>query len=186
MNTSILIDIGQLRIGMYIQLDVGWLHHPFPVSSFRVSSADQIATLRELGLRQVRYFPNKSDPGLEDAPPGGEAAAMPEPPAGPVAAPAETGAEAEARLRKRALDEQNRALATCNQRFGEATRKYLELGSLVYDDPNDARRQSEALVARCAADMLSNGESVIRLLSEGAGERSALHPVNVMVLSMLL
>jgi len=49
-NSSILIDIRQLRIGMYIQLDLGWMHHPFPVSSFRVASAEQIATLRELGL----------------------------------------------------------------------------------------------------------------------------------------
>ena len=49
-NSSILIDISQLRIGMYIQLDMGWMRHPFPVSSFRVASADQITTLRELGL----------------------------------------------------------------------------------------------------------------------------------------
>ena len=49
-NSSILIDISQLRIGMYIQLDVGWMRHPFPVSSFRVVSQDQITTLRELGL----------------------------------------------------------------------------------------------------------------------------------------
>ncbi|MHB1408480.1 MAG: DUF3391 domain-containing protein, partial [Acidovorax defluvii] len=48
MNSSLLIDISQLRIGMYVQLDVGWLHHPFPVSRFRIVSASQIATLREL------------------------------------------------------------------------------------------------------------------------------------------
>ena len=52
-NTFVLIDISQLRIGMYIQLDLGWMHHPFPVSSFRIGSAEQIATLRELGLTKV-------------------------------------------------------------------------------------------------------------------------------------
>ena len=66
MNSSILIDISQLRVGMYIQLDVGWMHHPFPVSSFRVASVEQIATLRELGLTEVRYVPKKSDPDLRE------------------------------------------------------------------------------------------------------------------------
>lgn len=56
-NTFVLIDIGQLRIGMYIQLDLGWMHHPFPVSSFRIGSAEQIATLRELGLTSVKVLP---------------------------------------------------------------------------------------------------------------------------------
>ncbi|MFN3376493.1 MAG: HD-GYP domain-containing protein [Burkholderiaceae bacterium] len=186
MNTSILIDISQLRIGMYIQLDVGWLHHPFPVSSFRVSSAEQIATLRALGLQQVRYFPNKSDPGVDASVTAVESAVTEVPSEASAAVPAESAAEAEMRRRKRELEEQHRVLASCNRRFGEATRKYIELGSLVYDDPGDAKRQTEALVAQCAAEMLSNGESVIRLLSEGAGERSAQHPVNVMVLSMLL
>ena len=65
MNSSLLIDISQLRIGMYVQLDVGWLHHPFPVSRFRIVSASQIATLRELGLSEVRYYPHKSDPALD-------------------------------------------------------------------------------------------------------------------------
>ena len=56
-NTFVLIDISQLRIGMYIQLDLGWMHHPFPVSSFRIGSAEQIATLRELGLTSVKVLP---------------------------------------------------------------------------------------------------------------------------------
>ena len=54
MNPSILIDISQLRVGMYIQLDVGWMHHPFPTSSFRVATQEQISTLQQLGLTEVR------------------------------------------------------------------------------------------------------------------------------------
>ena len=46
---------------MFVHLDVGWLRHPFPVSSFRITSADQIETLRSLGLEQVRYEPGKSE-----------------------------------------------------------------------------------------------------------------------------
>ncbi|MBY0410671.1 MAG: DUF3391 domain-containing protein, partial [Burkholderiaceae bacterium] len=62
MNPSILIDISQLRVGMYIRLELGWMRHPFPVSNFRVASEEQIAQLRELGLTEVRYVPDRSDP----------------------------------------------------------------------------------------------------------------------------
>ena len=60
-NTDVLIDISQLRIGMYIQLDLNWMSHPFPVSSFRIASESQIEILRELGLTQIRYHPSNSD-----------------------------------------------------------------------------------------------------------------------------
>lgn len=194
MNSSILIDISQLRIGMYIQLDLGWMHHPFPVSSFRVASAEQIATLRELGLTEVRYVPKKSDPDLRElalppvsspevAPQAGAATPAPAEPPTPTPDPAVD--EAAAR-RRRLLEAQNRALAQCNQRFGEATRRYVALEKVVVDHPERARTDGEVLVAGCVSDLLNNGDSVIRLLSEGVGEPGALHPVNVLVVSLLL
>jgi len=189
-NSSILIDISQLRVGMYIQLDVGWLHHPFPVSSFRVASVEQIATLRELGLTEVRYVPKKSDPDLKELVPA--AWSVPEMAApSPSALEPATGAAAAAvdheAIRRRALlDAQNRALAACNQRFTEATRQYQALERSVSEHPDQARVKGDALVSGCVSELLENGDSVIRLLSEGVGERNGLHPINVMVISLLL
>jgi HD-GYP domain-containing protein (c-di-GMP phosphodiesterase class II) len=190
-NSSILIDISQLRVGMYIQLDVGWLHHPFPVSSFRVASAEQIATLRELGLTEVRYVPAKSDadqrelvpaawsvPAMEDTPPANALEA--------AGGSATAAADALARQRREQIEAQNRALALCDQRFGEATRAYLALERSATEFPHEARTKGEALVSGCVTEFLENGDSVIRLLSEGVGERNALHPINVMVISLLL
>ena len=48
------IAVEDLRVGIYVQLDGGWLSHPFPLSSFRIASADQITTLRGLGLQRLR------------------------------------------------------------------------------------------------------------------------------------
>lgn len=59
-NQAVLIDIDALRVGMFIQLELGWINHPFPMSSFRLSSPDQIRVLREIGLQSVRYIPAKS------------------------------------------------------------------------------------------------------------------------------
>src|SRR5689334_21011411 len=57
-----LIEVQKLRVGMFVHLDVGWMAHPFPLSSFKISSADQIATIRGLGKARVRWSPDKSDP----------------------------------------------------------------------------------------------------------------------------
>lgn len=182
-NSSILIDPGQLRIGMYVQLDIGWMHHPFPVSRFRIVSADQITTLRGLGLTKVRYFPDKSDLGPDESAPPTEAEARPPEPAPSSVEAPETSLAAQ---RRDHLRIQNHILAVCNQRFGEATQQYKSLERAVAGQPAQARHHGEALVSGCLRDLLHNGDSVIRLLSEGVGEASALHPVNVMVVSLLL
>ena len=59
---SCTVAVDELSVGMYIHLEGGWLSHPFPLSSFRISAPEQIATLRGLGLARVRWVPEKSDP----------------------------------------------------------------------------------------------------------------------------
>ena len=56
-----LIAVDALRVGMFVHLDMGWMSHPFPLGSFKIASAEQIATIRSLGVRQVRWNPEHSD-----------------------------------------------------------------------------------------------------------------------------
>lgn len=187
MNSSILIDISQLRIGMFIQLDLGWMAHPFPVSSFRVTSAEQITTLRELGLKEIRYIPKKSDPDVRElVPVAWSPPDMQEESETADGAPAAPAPDDAALLRKQQLEAQRQSLDACNRRFAEATKQYVAMERAVSDLPLQSRELNDALVFNCVSDLLDNGESVIRLLSEGVGERSALHPINVMVVSLLL
>jgi HD-GYP domain-containing protein (c-di-GMP phosphodiesterase class II) len=185
-NSSLLIDLSQLRIGMYVQLDVGWMHHPFPVSSFRIVSADQIATLRGLGLAEVRYFPHKSDPEVREPKPVVEEVSDTTAESVENVVVQTVAADAHSIQNRTQLQFQNRILANCNQRFADATRQYRVLERAVTVEPEQARNQGEALVSDCLKELLENGDSVIRLLSEGVGDGSALHPVNVMVVSLLL
>ena len=62
-----LIDIADLRIGLYVELDLGWMSHPFPTGSFKISTLKQIEVIRGLGLKQVRWVPARSDLPLDDA-----------------------------------------------------------------------------------------------------------------------
>ncbi|MCE1249874.1 MAG: DUF3391 domain-containing protein, partial [Comamonadaceae bacterium] len=154
---------------MFVQLDVGWMNHPFPVSSFRIGSAEQLATLQSLGVAQVRVLPDKSDP----LPPAASAALAEEPPpAQPPAAPL--------------LQAQHQELQSCERSFGQATRDYQRITEVVQQQPALASTLGAALVGACVDELLDHGDSVIRLLSEDVGVRSAQHPINVMVLCLLL
>ena len=120
---------------MYIQLDLSWMQHPFPVSSFRVGSAEQITTLRELGLKQIKVLPKKSDPEFRNGviPPVPETLpacpepVSPEPVANDATPPSSTvGSEDALALRRRLLlAAQNASLMACDQRFRLATRQYV-------------------------------------------------------------
>ena len=59
--SEILIEVDALRVGMFVHLEGGWMSHPFPLSNFRLTSDEQVMTIRSLGVRRVRWSPNQSD-----------------------------------------------------------------------------------------------------------------------------
>jgi putative nucleotidyltransferase with HDIG domain len=60
-NQPHMIDVGQLQVGLYVHLDLGWMDHPFPVSNFKIKDEEQIAKIRKTGLKKLRYDPARSD-----------------------------------------------------------------------------------------------------------------------------
>ena len=170
------IAVEALRVGMYIHLDGGWLSHPFPLSAFKISSADEIATLRGLGLEQLRWVPEKSDPA-------------PATTVAPAAARANVaGAGAEERLaeQQRAwLAEQREAAQLCERQYGEATKAWRQATDAVNAQPRQAGATTQALTQAMLDKMLAVDEVAIRLVG-GGGDRAAAHALNVAVISMLI
>lgn len=169
---------------MYIQLEVGWMRHPFPVNSFRIISDIQLHTVKALGLEAVRYFPDRSDPdvGIETpAEAAGEAAALP---AVPLAVNAPLQFSAPESPPAEALSPQ--LWLRCNERFRAAAREYTHLQACAATQPQQALVHSHGLVEGYIEEVLPAGDLVIRLLSESSGNRQAEHPVNVTVLCLLL
>lgn len=188
------VDINALRIGLYIELDLGWMSHPFPKGSFKISSDKQIETIRGLGLKKVRYVPEKSDalgiPLITDA-----VAMADETTSSGIDTDVESVSlqgvlETEERrlkaLKSDLLGAQQRDLAACERRFAEAIRTYKSVVSQVNSKPVAAMTQCLEMVKGLVGEMLQEGESAIRLLSEGVGDKAAMHPVNVTVVSLLL
>ena len=187
-----LVGVHQLRKGMFIQLELGWIDHPFPVGSFKIVSEQQLQILRTLGSRMVRYYPSRSDVSAFEVPDGPDSDIGRQPDASQVASTADvitldlTPEALERAQRRTQFEAQQKILRDCEARFNEASLQFDGMASQVLSSPEIARSLGEELVGGCLAELLTNGESVIRLLSEGVGEGSSTHAVNVMVISLLL
>lgn len=170
------IDVDALRVGMFVHLDLGWLAHPFPLSSFRITSDEQIATIRSLGLAKVRWSASQSDV------PAPAPAAAPQP-----AAPAAPSPEEQARAQHRAaLARQRESLARCEQQFAEAARECKRAAELVCAQPQQAAEQAAGLTRALMDKMLGEHDLCIRLLGEAAGDKASAHALNVTIVAMLM
>lgn len=180
-----LVDVARLRVGMFIYIDLSWQHHPFPFNSFKLRNADQIATLRSLGLEQVRWSPDKSDakPLPEAVVEVAQRAAAGDPATVAAVAPA---AAAEAPSRRQQLAAQLAALKRCEAKYDDASKVFRQLQYSVRNDPESARDAAVDVVSSMAKEVEGDHEAAIRLLSEQADEPVSAHAVNVAVLSMLL
>ncbi|MDP3222768.1 MAG: DUF3391 domain-containing protein, partial [Rubrivivax sp.] len=174
------IAVEDLRVGMFIQLDGGWLSHPFPLSSFRIASPDQIETLRGLGLRQIRWVPEKS--AHESSTALAEDSQVPADSA--VGAPA--SAEAlEAQRRRQELKAQRDAAQLCERQHAEAAIAWRDANDAVGARPHEAAHATEALTRAILDKMLVAEDIGIRLVPCG-GDRAAAHALNVTIISLLI
>ena len=174
------IDVAALRVGMFVQLDLGWLSHPFPLSNFRISSEDQIATIRALGLKRVRWSSEQSDSG------NAAAASAAAPLAAEAAVPAESPEARARREHRERLRAERAALMQCERQFAEAARELKRAFDLVGAQPAEAGTHAAALAKGLADKMLGADELCIRLLSEAAGDKASTHALNVALVSMLM
>ncbi|NUZ04856.1 HD-GYP domain-containing protein [Piscinibacter koreensis] len=200
-----LIDVQALRVGMFVHLDMGWMSHPFPTSSFKISSPAQIATIRSLGLKRVYWSPQQSDAtvggvvpaqtrpaDLVDAAPPGAARAtanadVAEVPTDEVAAAEAAQREARERaMRRRRLVVQRAAQKAAQRQYAAATQAFKQAAALVLVRPADARAEAETLTRTLIDKMVGDGELTVRLLTESTGDNASAHAVNVSVVSMLM
>jgi HD-GYP domain-containing protein (c-di-GMP phosphodiesterase class II) len=177
------IDVDELRVGMFIHLDLSWMQHPFPVGSFRISHVQQIDKIRSLGLKQLRWSPEKSEL-LPPLPAGHDTAQAAQPAAqGPVE---ETPAQTAERERRLALSAQRESAALCQRQFDEAGLAWRSAQDCVVAKPEQARLQTEGLTRALLDKMLVDGDMCIRLLTCNAGDNTSAHAMNVAVISLLM
>jgi len=155
------------------------MSHPFPLSSFKLTSAEQIETIRSLGLARLTWSPERSEiEAAQDAP--------------SAAAPVDVAAEqaprpADAREQARAaLNAQLETAQRCERQFTEACRDLRRTNDKVLTDPAQANAEAQLLARALLDKMLVEGEPCLRVLGEMASDRHAAHALNVTVISLML
>jgi HD-GYP domain-containing protein (c-di-GMP phosphodiesterase class II) len=169
------VSVHELRVGMFVHLDLGWMKHPFALSSFRIQSPEQIETIRGLGLSALRWDPAQS---LLDVP------AEPEPGPAPIAP--ESPAEAAQRERREALQAHRLQTALLDRECHEAGQALRDATRAVLVDPSKAHADAEALAGKLIDRLAGNGEMCIRLVNSQAGDRASAHGLNVAVMALLI
>ncbi|WP_180682740.1 HD-GYP domain-containing protein [Tepidicella baoligensis] len=180
------IAVADLRVGHYVHLDLGWMDHPFARSSFKITSLRQIETIRSLGLTEVRYAPERSDP-VVTAPadhPQAAADAAGTPATEASVAPAPSAASDT--HHQSVLDAQRQALQQCERRCAESSRAVKAVLDQFQTAPEQAGQACARLIQGMVTQIPSQEDAVLRLLAEGHGDRATLHAMNVTVLSLLL
>jgi putative nucleotidyltransferase with HDIG domain len=180
-NPNITID--QLRIGLYIILDLSWFEHPFAFSHFKIKSEEQIQTIRSLGLKTVRYNPALSDiaPPLQGAQPA--ASTQPAPDATPQIAPV----LAAKRAMMERIKAQREAAARIENAFINSAKTIRDIEKNLFSQPTETVRQATQLVTQIAESILCAPELAIHVMGDKmGGEELYFHALNVTTLSMMM
>lgn len=175
------VGVDQLQVGMFVSLDLPWLDHPFMVNSFRITSPEQLKTLRELGLGKVAYDPARSTAGPLEAGTVPPAPTLPEP-------RHEDPQQAELkRQRAERMETQRRRIQDCEQAYGECVGSTKSLIADLMRDPAGATAAAGAMVGELAATFLGDeGATVMLVASRKRDDANHQHMLNVMILTMIL
>lgn len=175
------LSIEQLRVGIYILLDLSWTEHPFSFSQFIIKSEQDLATLRRLGVRRVRWNPDKSL--AEPLPPAKEAVVEPAP-----ATALEDWPEIQAKkARLDSLRQQGEAMGGCRREYLDSGRILKSINQNLLSKPQESVEAAMILMGKITESLLASQEVSIQLMHDKeGGEEVYHHALNVAVLAMLL
>lgn len=186
-NTK-LIAVDQVRIGMYIKLDLSWFQHSFPTNSFRITSEQQIRELQGLKVKHVRYVPEKSDLSAlrSDSAPTGATTASPAADVAPKGQVFDNIIEAKkARFEK--LQKQRQEIERCEAKFVQAATVVRNIDRNIFSRPKETLEEAGKLVDSIADVFINGNDAIMHLIQQKEGsEELYFHSLNVSVLAMML
>ena len=176
------IVIEQLQVGMFIILDLHWLDHDFARNSFKIKNEEQLAKVRQLGLKKIRIDPSRCDVVPEPVAPEGLAPA-PETPAAHV----ESEMAKAKRERLERINQQRAAVVECERQFLKTAGTLKNINSNIFAKPQEAYQRANELVDEMVDSVLTDRDIAIHLMKDKfGGEDMYFHSLNVSVLAMMV
>jgi len=180
----------QLRVGIYVMLDLPWYKHNFPLGSFKIHTPEQLREVLDLGLPRYRYDPERSDALPDAAPAATKDGAMP-PPVGaePAAEPAgiDDPAQLAKRQRMQILAQRAKQIGQVEKAFAKAAKVMKNLHKNLLSRPKEALEEMGGLVGEMVTVFLESTDVTLHVMGEKAGgEEVYHHSLNVTILAMML
>ncbi|HJU71487.1 MAG TPA: HD-GYP domain-containing protein [Paucimonas sp.] len=179
------IAVDQLRVGTFIILDIKWLDHNFSRNSFKLKNAEQIAEIRQLGLKQIRI-----DPARSDNPPPPLQRTDQLPAATEVTTPLSEEEIQAAKIKRERIERINQLRASvveCEKKFLKTANALKNINANVFSRPQDAHRLANELIGKMLDSLMTDRDIAIHLMNDKAGsEEMYFHALNVAVLAMML
>jgi putative nucleotidyltransferase with HDIG domain len=181
-SDNLFISMDQLRMGLYVHLDLKWFEHPFAFNNFKIKDEEQIKIIKSLGLKKVRYDPARSD--LKPPPSQAEKqSGEPLPPA--------VLKEHPALLAKRALIEkiklQREAAVRIETAFVDTAKTIRGVEKNLLTHPEETITEANKLVEQIADSILSATDLAVHVMGDKAGgEELYFHSLNVTMLSLMM
>jgi len=173
----------ELRIGLFIHLDLPWMDHPFLTNSFKIRTQKQLDTLRMLRLSKIRIDPDRSDPAPKDEAPPADASPMTE----EVLAHLADALWEEKRQRIQVLKQRRSRLNQCSKRYSQSVGSARTLMSHLRASPMQAVEEASDLVTKMVGELTTDCEATVQLVNlKHQDENSYFHCVNVAALAMVI
>lgn len=178
------ISIDQLRPGIFIQLDLKWLAHPFLLSNFKIRNMEQIQTLRELGITEVWWVPEKSDcrPVSHTSSPD---STQPKP-----VLSQKVEHDGLWNLKKNQIErlQQKRVkLCECEKRYQGTVQRVTRVMKNLLTGSVEAAEEADRLIQEIVGTLLVDPESIVHLMNVKMKDEAVFyHTLNVAILALIL
>lgn len=179
-DAPIYIAPEQLRVGIFVELEVSWWQHDFAFNSFKIKDEEQLKELQELGLKRVKYDPARSDceplTHADDV--------IPTPVLAPKPAP--TLEEKAARMRAVKLGILRSRLGEVDKKFVEASQRVKALNAALLNQPENAVAMAGVVVRDLVEAVIGEDGAALHTINGKAADDAYVHSLNVTVLSVML
>lgn len=178
LNATHHIELSQLCVGLYVHLDLGWMDHPFPLSNFKIQDESQIAKIKALKLKKLRFDPERSD--CEPLPISADVAIEEIIINAPEEKPAPSFKQERLVQLHKAIDENEKKFLATSEVAREVSRNFLT-------DPQKSIEQASSIVKEMAEIALTEGDVAIHAVNGNrSSDQNYQHSMNVLVLALMM
>ncbi|WP_462323779.1 HD-GYP domain-containing protein [Desulfoplanes sp.] len=181
-NDEHTLSVDQLQTGIFICLEEHWLKHPFLLNNFKIKNGKQLEILRQLGIDEFRYDPDKSD-----RPPLPVQEESEVPPTSPKKQPVLDGEFVHKQQRKQELQNIRKRIVKTAKKFNQTAEKVPNLMSNLMSGSEGSLAEVHEVVREMVETFVSVSDTVMHLMdAEDKDQELTYHFLNVSVLAMML